>query len=352
MGTGGNTTPLVYSIPYDMHNGSIRENDASPLKADDAGHAQAICDIGTAQESKAIGVNSNPKDSSINITDGCIPTLTSKMQKGGRDVPLVYQTERDVIPIESHPQDGRIRVHGGCIHAPQVQTGTVSNNAPIIYEKGERLGIYSHPMKSQFHFSGEHAQTLTTYLKTQGSEGPIIYEHFQTESPNTAETTISTEQSNDKVYSLSHNSEMRVYDNITETLKYTDYKMPPPVFEVSKSVLRRITPTECARLQGFPDTWCDGLVNDNPTDDELEFWKSTWNEWCDSQNIKRKSRSQIKAWLRKTPTDASMYKAYGNSVAIPCVQFIMNQIVRVEEDAEYREMFKDFEVWDGDMFSF
>lgn len=35
--------------------------------------------------------------------------------------------------------------------------------------------------------------------------------------------------------------------------------------------VRRLTPTECARLQGFPDWWCDDLGIE-PTTDDLRFW--------------------------------------------------------------------------------
>ena len=33
-------------------------------------------------------------------------------------------------------------------------------------------------------------------------------------------------------------------------------------------IVRRLTPTECARLQGFPDWWCDGLGTENPTEED------------------------------------------------------------------------------------
>ena len=37
--------------------------------------------------------------------------------------------------------------------------------------------------------------------------------------------------------------------------------------------VRRLTPTECARLQGFPDWWCRDLGTENPTEEELTFWQ-------------------------------------------------------------------------------
>ena len=52
------------------------------------------------------------------------------------------------------------------------------------------------------------------------------------------------------------------------------------------SIVRRLTPTECERLQGFPDGWTDGQA------------------------------------------DSNRYKQMGNAVAVPVVQWIINRLVR------------------------
>ena len=51
-------------------------------------------------------------------------------------------------------------------------------------------------------------------------------------------------------------------------------------------LIRRLTPLECERLQGFPDDWTD----------------------------------------IPSASDSARYKALGNSVAIPCVEFIIGRI--------------------------
>ena len=61
-------------------------------------------------------------------------------------------------------------------------------------------------------------------------------------------------------------------------------------------VVRRITPLECCRLQGFPD-------------DHLEI-----GDWKDQ-----------KGKIRKT-TDAQKYMALGNSMAVPCMSWIARRI--------------------------
>jgi site-specific DNA-cytosine methylase len=59
-----------------------------------------------------------------------------------------------------------------------------------------------------------------------------------------------------------------------------------------KYVLRRLTPTECARLQGFPDWWCDGANG----------------------------------------SDSSQYKLWGNGVALPCVCDVLGRIAEFERN--------------------
>jgi site-specific DNA-cytosine methylase len=55
-----------------------------------------------------------------------------------------------------------------------------------------------------------------------------------------------------------------------------------------KYIVRRLTPTECARLQGFPDEWCEGLGG----------------------------------------SDSAIYKAYGNGLALPCAYDVLRRIAK------------------------
>ena len=91
--------------------------------------------------------------------------------------------------------------------------------------------------------------------------------------------------------------------------------------------VRMITPLECARLQGFPDWWTDGLTDSEPSDAEVRKWQGIFNEWCDIIGKKRKTASQVRKWLMTEPTDAAKYKMWGNGVALPCVVFVLAGIV-------------------------
>jgi DNA (cytosine-5)-methyltransferase 1 len=76
-------------------------------------------------------------------------------------------------------------------------------------------------------------------------------------------------------------SNANTFEDISPTLKASQQ---PPSFSES-SVVRRLTPTECERLQGFPDGWT------------------------------------------AEQADSNRYKQMGNAVAVPVVQWIINNVV-------------------------
>ena len=92
--------------------------------------------------------------------------------------------------------------------------------------------------------------------------------------------------------------------------------------------VRRLTPTECARLQGFPDWWCDDLGIE-PTTDDLRYWYDVFETQrrIVGSSSKPKSLKQIAKWLRDPHSDAAEYKMWGNGVALPCVVFVLSGIV-------------------------
>ena len=97
--------------------------------------------------------------------------------------------------------------------------------------------------------------------------------------------------------------------------------------------VRRLTPTECARLQGFADWWCSGLGTENPTEEEIDRWEGvfeTFRKLADASK-KPKTRKQIAKWLKDPYSDAAEYKMWGNGVALPCVYFVLSGIVWAAE---------------------
>lgn len=97
----------------------------------------------------------------------------------------------------------------------------------------------------------------------------------------------------------------------------------------SKYIVRRLTPAECALLQGFPKNWCDGLDSPNPSEEEIEFFSGVFETQRKIMGTgsKTKTRSQIVKWLSNPYSDAAEYKMWGNGVALPCVCFVLAGIV-------------------------
>lgn len=93
--------------------------------------------------------------------------------------------------------------------------------------------------------------------------------------------------------------------------------------------VRRLTPTECARLQGFPDWWCADLGTEKPSYGEIDFWTEVF-ETCRTvmgASTKPKTQAQIIKWLKNPYSDSAEYKMWGNGVALPCVCFVLSGIV-------------------------
>ena len=127
------------------------------------------------------------------------------------------------------------------------------------------------------------------------------------------------------VYSTSkssHHTQAEV--NLANTLVASDYKDPPTVNSPTY-IVRRLTPTECARLQGFPDDWCADLGTDEPTDDEIKLWQDIFAEYNNAvgKSTKPKTENQIRKWLKSPHSDSAEYKMWGNGVALPCVCFVL-----------------------------
>ena len=99
-------------------------------------------------------------------------------------------------------------------------------------------------------------------------------------------------------------------------------------------VVRRLTPGECCRLQGYPDGWTENLGTEEPTDAELHWWAGVFEDWYRAQGkaAKPPSEARLRKWLKDPRTDAAEYKAYGNSVAVPCVFFVLAGIVWATEN--------------------
>ncbi len=101
------------------------------------------------------------------------------------------------------------------------------------------------------------------------------------------------------------------------------------VQELIDWIVRRLTPRECERLQGYPDDWTVlPKISDMPEADYLFFR----DVFCTYRAINGKpvkklpTKEQIIKWYNKLDKDSPRYRALGNSLAIPCALRVLDGI--------------------------
>lgn len=111
----------------------------------------------------------------------------------------------------------------------------------------------------------------------------------------------------------------------------TDSKPP------RKYIVRRLTPLECCLLQGYPDGWTENISFDVLSQeqvDQLESIRKTWAEVNDKKYKPCKDRNALRKWFEGLRTDSAEYKAYGNSLAIPCSYDVIRRVANAIKEAK------------------
>jgi len=171
----------------------------------------------------------------------------------------------------------------------------------------------THPADSRVREMGETCQTVTSRWGTGGGNVPLVQEAYSLREDAKANTFSATPlKVTPALQALrpsvqSHHAQTFIAQNIVApTLTASnDPSRSPQSTEITNQVaavyaasmaVRRLTPTECERLQGFPD----GFTN--------------------------------VPWRKKdTSPDGPRYKALGNSMAVPCMQWIGDGIDLVDK---------------------
>ena len=124
----------------------------------------------------------------------------------------------------------------------------------------------------------------------------------------------------------------RLHDGVAPTLNTAQGGQRQPCVSYpdasTRYIVRRLIPTECARLQGFPDWW--GIVEkkDSLTDEEYRFWLEVRNTHAaiNGKKVQQYTAEQMLTWYNKLWTDSSEYKMWGNGIALPCALYVMQGI--------------------------
>jgi DNA (cytosine-5)-methyltransferase 1 len=80
-------------------------------------------------------------------------------------------------------------------------------------------------------------------------------------------------------------------------------------------IVRRLTPVECERLQGFPDGYTD-----------IRWYKS--KAGCFREELGKYGCPEEQNAVLETATDGARFKALGNSMAVPVIKWLGEQITK------------------------
>jgi len=213
--------PICYGISSYHSNSMLSDNpnsgiyEATTSRTLDLNGGNPACNQGGIMVVEPMILDMTHANDVLRISeDGTVPTLQHRMGTGGNQVPLVF---------ESHPMDCRIK-----------ELDAVGPTVTRKYAKGT-------------------------------ADTPLVVEERKEQ--------IDMQES---VWCASTGEYMSIQENKSSTLLERDYKDPQIVTEHetdTEYIVRRLTPMECARLQGFPDWWGELTEIEDMSDEDYEFWK-------------------------------------------------------------------------------
>ena len=267
---------IVESVPYTLKIRSGCEGGGKGALVQEDKSATLACNNDQYVFQPVYSVENHPADSRVDIDEsGKVQTLTSRMGTGGGNVPMVLALDRASYNQGKNAQyDFEISDKG--INSPLVAKG------PGAYSMGIAMQSSS-GVNSVF---DEKMPTLVNGSNPGYQNGVAVC--------------YSIDQGGGK-------SACNVTEGKAPTLTCTHGGEPVVCY---RYIVRRLTPLECERLQGYPDGWTD------------------IGEWTDSNGKKKQS------------SDAVRYKALGNSIALPPWKWVLKRLCACyERDATMASLF-------------
>jgi DNA (cytosine-5)-methyltransferase 1 len=255
----------------------------------------------------------------------------------------------DQYLFENHGQDSRYKGPLDICPMLSAQLGTGGNNQPLVMEPFCKSARARSAEEATTWKHAEIANTLNTFDQGEAranelvvSEDPVyclqgsMIGRSDKNGPqgygvniDIAFTQNTTDRAAVAYVDTTHADDVIRVNNTVAPLQARDFKGGELICETHpRYIVRRLTPTECARLQGFPDRWGDIDHKDSLTDDEYGFWCDVRKTFDEINGIKPRYMTKEKAlnWYNKLHTDSAEYKMWGNGIALPCALYVMQGI--------------------------
>ncbi|RGU84837.1 DNA (cytosine-5-)-methyltransferase [Ruminococcus bromii] len=347
-GTGGNNQPFVIETPKTLKIRSGCDGGGKGALVQDNKSATLSCNNDqTVFVPQAYGICSKDSNSmkSDNPNSGFYKAETSRTIDTSNQSPCKNQGGIAVVSIqgsmigrkdENGPQ-------GDGINEDVSFTLNATDKHAVAY--GIDRAAFNQGQNAKYSFAVETEKQPTMVAKGPGAVATPTYSSskasfFTKVQEEKANTLVATDYKDPPI--VNDNSSYGFYPQMkAECVTFTKEKSgcivngTNPGFQngvlESSYIVRRLTPTECARLQGFPDWWCSNLETENPTSEELAFWRGVFKTYAEINGTKVKSDKQIIKWLKNPHSDSAEYKMWGNGVALPCVCFVLSRIASLNK---------------------
>ena len=254
----------------------------------------------------AYPVENHPNDSRVKIReDGKVQSLTSRMGTGGGNVPLVL----DVFRKTAHPrnaEEGQGWEEATVNDTLNVYDNSETRTPTLIVEKPIAIDrAFFNQGKNALYEPQLYEDGTNPTLVAKGPSAVCYWDGTQTCGTLTANNAGGNQRMPDK-------------ENFNCVLEKQEIHY----------IVRRLTPIECARLQGFPDHWGEITKKKDFTVEEYRFWLEVRNTHAaiNGKTVKDYTKKQMLTWYNKLHTDSAEYKMWGNGIALPTALYVMQGI--------------------------